>query len=173
VKSAAAIAGPSERAGFIDAPVTGPPNIASRPTVAATAIAAATPTARESVAPRAPARAPAASAAARPGRGLDDREALRRGCGSLDRLDDRAVHPVGDLVRELDRDLLEARGLEPRLVLGLREGAGDTADVAAALGPLAGGEPVLGDDVAHPEPSARPQHAADLGEHRGLVGGQV
>jgi hypothetical protein len=34
----------------MDAPVTGPPNIASRPTVAPTAIAAASPTARVSVA---------------------------------------------------------------------------------------------------------------------------
>src|SRR6185437_11736894 len=50
VNSAAAIAGPSERAGFIDAPVTGPPNIASSPTVAPIAIAAASPTARVSVA---------------------------------------------------------------------------------------------------------------------------
>ena len=42
--------GPSERAGFIEAPVIGPPNIASRPTVPPTAIAAASPTARVSVA---------------------------------------------------------------------------------------------------------------------------
>src|SRR3954462_12057340 len=36
-------AGPSERAGFIDAPEIGPPNIASRPTVPPIAIAAASP----------------------------------------------------------------------------------------------------------------------------------
>ena len=42
--------GPSERIGFIDAPEIGPPNIASRPIVAAIAIAAASPTARVSVA---------------------------------------------------------------------------------------------------------------------------
>ena len=47
---AGAIAGPSERAGFIEAPVIGPPNIASRPTVPPIAIAAASPTARVSVA---------------------------------------------------------------------------------------------------------------------------
>ncbi len=35
------MAGASERAGFIEAPVTGPPTIASRPTVPPTAIAAA------------------------------------------------------------------------------------------------------------------------------------
>ena len=45
-----ASAGPSERAGFIDAPVTGPPKIASSPTVPPMAIAAAAPTARVSVA---------------------------------------------------------------------------------------------------------------------------
>ena len=43
-------AGPNERAGFIDAPVTGPPNSASSPTVPPIAIAAAAPTARVSVA---------------------------------------------------------------------------------------------------------------------------
>jgi hypothetical protein len=41
---------PIERAGFIDAPVIGPPNIASSPTVPPIAIAAASPTARVSVA---------------------------------------------------------------------------------------------------------------------------
>jgi len=35
------------------------------------------------------------------------------------------VHAVGGLVRELDRDLVEASCLESRLVLGLRERAGD------------------------------------------------
>ena len=43
-------AGPIERAGFIDAPEIGPPNNASSPTVAPIAIAAASPTARVSVA---------------------------------------------------------------------------------------------------------------------------
>ena len=43
-------AGPIERAGFIEAPVTGPPKRASSPTVPPMAIAAAAPTARVSVA---------------------------------------------------------------------------------------------------------------------------
>src|SRR5579862_4429100 len=43
-------AGPSERIGFIEAPLIGPPNIASRPIVPPIAIAAASPTARVSVA---------------------------------------------------------------------------------------------------------------------------
>jgi glycerol uptake facilitator-like aquaporin len=43
-------AGPSERAGFIEAPEIGPPNSASRPTVPPIAMAAASPTARVSVA---------------------------------------------------------------------------------------------------------------------------
>ena len=46
----AASAGPRERAGFIEAPVTGPPNSASRPIVPPIAIAAPAPTARVSVA---------------------------------------------------------------------------------------------------------------------------
>jgi hypothetical protein len=44
------VAGLNERAGFIDAPVIGPPNSASRPTVPPIASAAAAPTARVSVA---------------------------------------------------------------------------------------------------------------------------
>src|SRR5881275_2305717 len=43
-------AGPSERIGFIEAPEIGPPNIASSPIVPPIAIAAASPTARVSVA---------------------------------------------------------------------------------------------------------------------------
>ena len=43
-------AGPKERAGFMDAPVTAPPNNASRATVPPMAMAAAAPTARVSVA---------------------------------------------------------------------------------------------------------------------------
>jgi hypothetical protein len=41
---------PNERAGFIEAPVTGPAKSASRPTVPPIAIAAAAPTARVPVA---------------------------------------------------------------------------------------------------------------------------
>ena len=83
------------------------------------------------------------------------REAPRLPSRRLDRLDDRAVHPVGDLVRELDADLLEPCGLEAGLVLALRERARDAADVAAALGPLLGREAVLGDDVADPDAGRR------------------
>ncbi|HEU4977747.1 MAG TPA: hypothetical protein VFT42_02525 [Solirubrobacteraceae bacterium] len=43
-------AGPNERAGFMLAPVTGPPTRASRPIVPPIAMAAAAPTARVSVA---------------------------------------------------------------------------------------------------------------------------
>ena len=43
-------AGPIDRAGFIEAPVIGPPNSASSPTVPPIAIAAPAPTARVSVA---------------------------------------------------------------------------------------------------------------------------
>src|SRR5438094_2705195 len=79
---------------------------------------------------------------------LDDGEPLALRRVRLDRLHDRAVHAVGDLVRELDRDLLKACRLEPRLVLALRERAGDAADVAAPLRPLFCRQAVLGDDVA-------------------------
>jgi hypothetical protein len=43
------------------------------------------------------------------------------------------VHSVGDLVRDVDGDLLEAGGLEALDVLPPRERARDAADVAAAL----------------------------------------
>jgi hypothetical protein len=49
--------------------------------------------------------------------------ALRR--AGLDCLDDRAVHAVGDLVRERDVDLVEAGRPEARLVLAFRERSGD------------------------------------------------
>ena len=42
-----------------------------------------------------------------------DREPLLLRRRRLHRLDDRAVHAVGDLVRELDADVLEAGRLEP------------------------------------------------------------
>ena len=95
------------------------------------------------------------------------------GSDRLDRLHDRAVHPVGDLVRELDRDLLEPGRGEPGLVLADRERAGDAADVAAALRALGRRDPVLGDDVADAEPPAGAQDARDLGQHRRLVGREV
>ena len=43
------------------------------------------------------------------------------------------LHSLRDLVGEGDRDVEEARGLEARLVLGLRQRARDAADMAAAL----------------------------------------
>jgi len=46
------------------------------------------------------------------------------------------VHPVGDLVRELHRDVGEARRLEPGLVFALRERARDATDMGAPLGAL-------------------------------------
>jgi hypothetical protein len=58
------------------------------------------------------------------------------------------VEAVGDLVGDADPDVGEAGGGQPRLVLGPGQGAGDAADVAAPLGPLLGGQVVLGDDVA-------------------------
>jgi hypothetical protein len=58
------------------------------------------------------------------------------------------VHAVADRVGEGHRDPGEARLGQLGLVLGLGQGPGDAAHVAAALGPLLGGEAVLGDDVA-------------------------
>ena len=39
--------------------------------------------------------------------------------------------------------------------------------------PIFLGEVILGDDVADPDTSARPEHAGDLGQHRRLVGREV
>src|SRR5436190_3778266 len=73
---------------------------------------------------------------------LPDRLAAPRGCGRLDdgkslalrlvrlhRFHDRAVNPVCDLVRERDRDLLEAGRLQPSLVLAFRKHPRNDADV--------------------------------------------
>src|SRR5579884_4429900 len=87
----------------------------------------------------------------------------------LDRFDDRAVHAVCDLVRELDAHLLEAGRLEPGAILAARERAGDAAHVAPALYALVCAEPVLGDDVTDADATARLQHPCDLGQHRSLV----
>jgi hypothetical protein len=54
------------------------------------------------------------------------------------------VHPSRDFVRELDVHVLEPGRFESGDVLALGEGAGDAADVGAALRPLVGAEPVLG-----------------------------
>src|SRR5215218_1415260 len=78
------------------------------------------------------------SAAAGAHRRSHDRQTLALRLVCLDRLGDRAVHAVGDLVRELDAYLLEAGRLQSRLVLALRQRAGDAADVGAAFGALFG-----------------------------------
>src|SRR4051812_14592879 len=113
------------------------------------------------------------SAAARLGNWLDDTQAALRGPCRLACLDDRALHTVGDLVRELDGDALEARCLEAREVLVLRERAGNAAHVRAALGALRGCQPVLRHDVADANAAARLQYPRDLGQHRCLVGREV
>ena len=90
------------------------------------------------------------SAAAGSRRGRYHRQTLGLRLARLHRLDDRAVHPVGHLVREIDAHVLEANSLQPGDVFGLRERAGDAADVGAALRPVVRAQPVLGDDVAIP-----------------------
>jgi hypothetical protein len=43
---------------------------------------------------------------------------------------DRAVHPVGDWVGELDLDIDETDATQALAILGDRQGAGDASDVA-------------------------------------------
>jgi len=76
------------------------------------------------------------------------------------------VHSVGDLVRELDGDLLEAGGLEALDVLPPRERARDATDVAAALGPFVRVEVILGDPVATLDTACR---SVRLGSGRELA----
>ena len=83
------------------------------------------------------------------------------------------MHAVGGLVGGGDADVGEANLAQSGGVLGEGQRAGDAADVAAPLGPVGGGERVVGDDVADPDPPAGTQHPEHLGEDRGLVGGQV
>src|SRR4051794_15044347 len=58
-------------------------------------------------------------------------DSLRLPC--LDRLDDRPVHAVCDLMRERDLDFLKARCVESCLVFRLRQCASDASDVGASL----------------------------------------
>jgi hypothetical protein len=53
------------------------------------------------------------------------------------------------------------------------QGAGEAADVVAAFGAVGRGEVVGGDDVGDAEAPARFEDPVGLGEHGGLVGGQV
>ena len=78
------------------------------------------------------------SAAARASLGVHDRKPLPLRLTCLRRFDDRAMHGVGDLVRELDAEVFGAGGLETRLVFGFRQGACDAPDVAAAGSSLVG-----------------------------------
>src|SRR6187402_2734699 len=97
---------------------------------------------------------PPASAAAGPRRRLDYRQPFRLGLARLHGLDDRAVHAVCHLVRELDAHVLEPGRLEPGDVLAPRERAGDAADVGATLAALLRGEVVLRNDVGDPDAAA-------------------
>lgn len=56
---------------------------------------------------------------------------------------------------------------------GEGEWSGDVADVVASFGPLVRGEVVVGDHVGDADPFARHQDGVGLGEHGGLVDGQV
>jgi hypothetical protein len=53
------------------------------------------------------------------------------------------------------------------------EGSSRAAGQAFGLGALGGVEAFGGDDVADPDPAAGAQHTERLGQHAGLVGGQV
>src|SRR5690625_6149192 len=80
--------------------------------------------------------------------------------------DDRGVHPVRGLVREL-----HARTREPRLgeaveVLGLRQGSGDAPNVGTAVSTLFGGEAVFGDDIGDPRSE---EHTSELQSRGHLV----
>lgn len=63
--------------------------------------------------------------------------------------------------------------MQTGLELRERQGAGNAADVAAALGALLGGERVVGDDVGAADAAARLEHARDLAEDGRLVRCQV
>ena len=70
--------------------------------------------------------------------------------------------------------VLEAGRLQAGDVLALGERAGDAADEASRARPdPPARQPVLGDDVADPDPAARLEHPCDLGQHGRLVGREV
>ena len=70
-------------------------------------------------------------------------------------------------------NVAQADRRSPLLELRERQGAGDAAHVAAALGTFVGSQRVIGDDVGDADPAARAQDARDLGEDGRLVRGQV
>ena len=83
------------------------------------------------------------------------------------------MQPVGDLVGERHLDVDEAGTLEPGDHLRQRQGPGDAADPAAALGPLRLRETSSATTSLKPTRPPGLQDAGDLGEHPGLVGRQV
>ena len=96
-----------------------------------------------------------------------------RPAGRLGGAHDRAVEAVAHVVGGSDLDIGEAGGLEAGAILGERQRPRDAAGEAAALGALGGGQVVVGDHVAHPDPPARSQDPGDLGEDGRLVRRQV
>src|SRR5690606_25474929 len=87
--------------------------------------------------------------------------------------DDRRVHAVGHPVRDRHVHPGEPRGGQPLDVLRPRQRARDAGGPLSTLGALRGGQGVVGDDVGHADPPARPQHPEHLGEDRRLVHRQI
>ena len=71
------------------------------------------------------------------------------------------------------RIVLEARRLETRFVLTLRQRTRDAADIAPAFGTIFGRQVVLGHHVTDPDATPGSQDAPDLGEHGGFVDREV
>src|SRR6266540_4306171 len=93
--------------------------------------------------------------------------------GRLGCLHGRCEHAVGDLMGGAHPDIDKANPAQSSLIFVEREGSGDAAGIAPALGSMGGREVVAGDDVADVDPPAWAQDPRHLGEYRGLVHGQV
>lgn len=79
------------------------------------------------------------------------------------------MHARRNLVRERDVDLRESGCSQPFEILRSGEGAGDAADVRAAITPIGRAEVVLGDDVGDADAATAHEDAEHLAEHRRLV----
>ena len=83
------------------------------------------------------------------------------------------MHGGRGLVGERDRGIGEPGGRQSLQVLRAGQRAGDAPGIGPGGRPVGGRQMVLGDHVGNADPPAGYQDTEHLGEHGGLVGGQV
>src|SRR5439155_27004316 len=91
----------------------------------------------------------------------------------LARSDNRAVHPVSNLVGKDHRCVDEPRAVESVFVLSLAERSGYATHSASPRLAVVLAQSVVRYDITDADASSRPQQPEYLGQHRRLVGRQV